>query len=275
MKFGRLYQIELAGTPDWPRLRYKQLKKLIKSRLASHEITSIFQTGHFKKIIREDLQSINAFWLRQEKELLDRERATEELPYLRQQQEEQVHACLRWLILNYLAVLKIAKKHDKHCATNLQNAMAKVLLMQPFVVAMRASPLFHSDGGADASQPGASDANPISYVIQKLLGMDRKYFPERLQQHIASLEDSQGSLSDPEIDSPPTVGLDPPDPRLQPPPGAPRAAKSPRKGAKSQEGEHGWPIPVAEREEEDGWMLVCYLVLVGLAWCVWYSRDSR
>ena len=40
--------------------------------------------------------------------------------------------------------------------------------------------------------------------------MDRKYFPERLQQHIASLEDSQGSLSDPEIDSPPTVGLDPP-----------------------------------------------------------------
>mmetsp|Transcript_36620 Transcript_36620/g.118102 ORF Transcript_36620/g.118102 Transcript_36620/m.118102 type:complete len:119 (+) Transcript_36620:112-468(+) len=90
MKFGRLYQLELAGTPDWPRLRYKQLKKLIKSRLASHEITSIFQTGHFKKIIREDLQSINAFWLRQEKELLDRERATEELPYLRQQQEEQV-----------------------------------------------------------------------------------------------------------------------------------------------------------------------------------------
>ena len=142
MKFGRLYQLELAGTPDWPRLRYKQLKKLIKSRLTSgvldassiqaltwpskprlashelpaekkadsrlgpaggllsrsrdtqsgqsHEITSIFQTGHFKKIIREDLQSINAFWLRQEKELLDRERATEELPYLRQQQEEQV-----------------------------------------------------------------------------------------------------------------------------------------------------------------------------------------
>ena len=111
MKFGRLYQLELAGTPDWPRLRYKQLKKLIKSRLASgvldassiqaltrpskprlasHEITSIFQTGHFKKIIREDLQSINAFWLRQEKELLDRERATEELPYLRQQHEEQV-----------------------------------------------------------------------------------------------------------------------------------------------------------------------------------------
>ena len=69
--------------------------------------------------------------------------------------------------------------------------------------------------------------------------MDRKYFPERLQHHIASLEDSQGSLSDPEIDSPPTVGLDadPPDPRLQLPPSAPRAAKSPRKGAKSQEGE--------------------------------------
>ena len=180
MKFGRLYQLELAGTPDWPRLRYKQLKKLIKSRLASgvsdacsiyaltrpskprlasHEITSIFQTGHFKKIIREDLQSINAFWLRQEKELLDQERATEELPYLRQQQQERVHACLRWLILNYLAVLKIAKKHDKHCATNLQNAMAKVLLMQPFVVAMRASPLFHSDGEA---VPAPSHPPPVA-----------------------------------------------------------------------------------------------------------------
>ena len=126
MKFGRLYQLELAGTPDWPRLRYKQLKKLIKSRLtsgvldassiqaltrpskprlASHEITSIFQTGHFKKIIREDLQSINAFWLRQEKELLDRERATEELPYLRQQQEEQVHTSAHTSVSGELASL--------------------------------------------------------------------------------------------------------------------------------------------------------------------------
>ena len=72
---------------------------------------------------------------------------------------EQVHACLRWLILNYLAVLKIAKKHDKHCATNLQNAMAKVLLMQPFVVAMRASPLFHSDGEA---VPAPSHPPPVA-----------------------------------------------------------------------------------------------------------------
>lgn len=44
---------------------------------------------------------------------------------------------LRWLTLNYLAVLKITKKHDKHCGTALLPAISKVLISQPFVAALR------------------------------------------------------------------------------------------------------------------------------------------
>ena len=44
------------------RLRYKLLKKLIKQRITEHQLTSIFQTGTFKKCIRDDLAGINACW---------------------------------------------------------------------------------------------------------------------------------------------------------------------------------------------------------------------
>lgn len=55
---------------------------------------------------------------------------------------------LRWLTLNYLAVLKIAKKHDKRCSTHLLAPIAKVLMSQPFVRGLTGSAVF-----GDAAEP--------------------------------------------------------------------------------------------------------------------------
>lgn len=222
----------------------------------------------------EDLQAINTFWVAHERELLARSKMVAELPYLRQQHEEQVQACLKWLTLNYLAVLKIAKKHDKHCGTQLHSAMAKVLMMQPFVIGMRASPLFFPDGAGAAScvrpnleSRSSEEDAAISLVISQLLGCaSAHYFPQRLQEHIASLEDSCGSLSEPEwdpdlphidLDHPPSVcqqssplqGEIRPYPEL---PGSPRY-------------EHGKPLAASPAADDAGWMMCAYLLLVGCA----------
>jgi len=289
MKFGRLFSLELADT-DWPKLRYKLLKKLIKQRITEHQLTSIFQTGTFKKCIRADLEAINTFWLSQEATLIARSRLCANLPYLRQQHDDQVHACLKWLALNYLAVLKIAKKHDKHCGTQLHGVMATILMMQPFVVGMRSSPLFFPPDCDAASSPVAvleslpeerpaasfispsapstptlapsssrssvvDMDDPITHVISQLLDAPAAhYFPERLQQHIASLEDSACSFSDEELHREAEEDRR----RI-----AQRRAVSASKGEPLEPCyEHGKPI-AAPPSQDNGLMIVSYLALVG------------
>eukprot|EP00967_Tisochrysis_lutea_P060886 scaffold77929_cov33-Tisochrysis_lutea.AAC.1 len=214
MKFGRLLQAELADT-GWPHVRYKLLKHSIKRRVMEHEVASIFHTGTFKKMLREDMQLINNCWLKMERDLFERRQAAVNVPYLAQQYEDLVHECLRWLALNYLAVLKIAKKHDKHCRTQLHGALAKVLLMQPFVIGMRASPIFHGSdliGGGQRTPSSVTSSkldtliaacseDAVSVVIAQLLGSAAAhYFPQPLQQYLETIDDSCESVSDQEFD---------------------------------------------------------------------------
>eukprot|EP00965_Chrysotila_dentata_P019609 651364-Pleurochrysis_carterae.AAC.4 len=62
MKFGRLFAQELQEAKAWPLLRYKQLKKALKARVATQRTSSIFETGTFKRWIRDDMAKINTFW---------------------------------------------------------------------------------------------------------------------------------------------------------------------------------------------------------------------
>lgn len=282
MKFGRVFHLELADD-DWPRLRYKLLKRSIKNRVREHEVASIFQTGAFKKLIRDDLAAINACWVKMERKLLVRRQAAADLPYLLQQHDERVASCLKWLALNYLAVLKIAKKHDKHCGTQLHGAMAKVLLMQPFVIGMRASPLFFPEAsGAGpvvldlASRPLRSfsmDAPPsgvgsdaVTLVISQLLGTPAvHYFPQRLQDHLESLEDSCGSLSDIELNADPDPlawSCSPPMAKSHCSMDGDRAGEKLRTAEALQCHEHGRPMST-QPSDDGSWMVVAYLLLVG------------
>ena len=54
MKFGRL--LANADLGDWPMVRYKALKKRIKACSAASQ--TIFETGGFKKVLRDDMMRI-------------------------------------------------------------------------------------------------------------------------------------------------------------------------------------------------------------------------
>ena len=105
MKFGKLLAHTLIDVPDWPQIRYKEFKRRLNKRQTVERQHSLFATGEFKRALREDLQRINTFWL-------TKEAAFHETP----PEPEAVQLLLRWLTINYLAVLKITKKHDK-CQT--------------------------------------------------------------------------------------------------------------------------------------------------------------
>ena len=59
MKFGKLLARELQAVDatGWPSVRYKDLKSHIKGRAGDNVQLSLFQTGTFKRALRDDLVS--------------------------------------------------------------------------------------------------------------------------------------------------------------------------------------------------------------------------
>ena len=199
MKFGKLMALELAadGLTAWPSVRYKLLKVRIEQR-KEHEST-LFQTGSFKKALREDLLAINAFWAERERELLRVRAALHD--HDDTDHHQLVRSTFKWLTLNYLAVLKISKKHDKKTHSSLLDAISKVLLTEPFVKALTSSALF-----ADLDAPAATGDPPVaaaaSSMIVQLLGRgSERYFPHSLLSRFDAADlrlaasDGKGSLA--------------------------------------------------------------------------------
>ena len=159
MKFGRLLQ--QANLPDdWPMVRYKQLKQFIKARSARKQ--TIFETGCFKKALRDDMIKINAFWRTKEAELREQRQASLSLEFLAEQYRAEVRKAHKYLTLNYLAVLKITKKHDKQCDSCLAQAVSKVLMSQPFVVGLLTSEHFRDAPQECAAAVAAATASDES-----------------------------------------------------------------------------------------------------------------
>eukprot|EP00966_Prymnesium_polylepis_P221274 5118603-Prymnesium_polylepis.1 len=55
MKFGRLLRLQSRDLDDWPLIQYSLLKKKIKARTTLEAQNSIFETGSFKRTIRDDM----------------------------------------------------------------------------------------------------------------------------------------------------------------------------------------------------------------------------
>jgi len=153
-------------------VQYSTLKKRIKKRLSVEKQQCIFETGTFKRTVRDDMIKINAFWSQKERELVAKGRACSST-LDEQQHQLEIRRMLRWLTLNYLAVLKIAKKHDKRCQTTLASAISKVLMSQPFVIGLRTSELFASEvlkGGNQAwSSPTLSHLPAVLDMAEKTM----------------------------------------------------------------------------------------------------------
>ena len=186
-------------------MRYKALKKRIEERATKAEQASLFATGGFKKALREDIMSINDFWLEKEAALLAQRADAHADEHV-----AAVSQVLRWLTLNYLAVLKIAKKHDKRCGSTLLEPMSMVLMSQSFVRGLTSSPLFADLGAvAQASSDGEpmlsssreyqgadSGASPQAMIVKLLGPNSAHYFPHAVLERFAACKLMRTAASD-------------------------------------------------------------------------------
>lgn len=120
MRFGELYVQLLATKGDWVKLNYDLLKECIPG-------------GTFLQVMLEEIVLVSAFFSKKRKQIsakFERKGAD----FLRQ-----------WQVLNYLAVLKACKKHDKlNPSTPVKEVVLKVLMQQAFVKDLANTPLFSS-----------------------------------------------------------------------------------------------------------------------------------
>ena len=145
MKFGRLLLLQSRDLDGWPLVQYKLLKKKIKARVTSEQQGSIFETGSFKRQIRDDMVpvctiklvypgrltsvrdphhyklnkvhsvppwpqiKVNNFWAERQRELQAAEVSPDESSATEIKARDVLcRRLVRWLTLNYLAVLKVS-----------------------------------------------------------------------------------------------------------------------------------------------------------------------
>ncbi|KAK3278672.1 SPX domain-containing protein [Cymbomonas tetramitiformis] len=168
MKFGK--NLQLAMMESLPEYRdkflsYKQLKKILKSVPPASErptqSSERDETGserpsakpsdeerHFIVLLNEDLQTFNNFFMEKEEEyVMQLASLQEKLAQLEvhadpvelknlQSSFVQFHGALvllqHWSSLNYAALVKILKKHDKHSQLTLRSRFLANALNQPF-----------------------------------------------------------------------------------------------------------------------------------------------
>lgn len=119
MKFGKRFL--KAQRPDFNYLDYKALKQLLKLLFdpGSHNSDLAAVEADFEAELLHGVEAVNAFFVAKERELLaalplhedahDAEQQVAADAYFR-----EVCELYGYVIMNYLAVLKIVKKHDKH-----------------------------------------------------------------------------------------------------------------------------------------------------------------
>ena len=181
MKFGKLFADAMLACrqSDWPvGVRFKMLKKELKQRCK--ECRTREATNLFMKWLREDVRGLNSFWTAKEAEILAARALTcGEDARAGGPSAARGHldgACdlhrglLQYLILNYLAVIKIAKKHDKAAGTKLLMPVCRVLLTQAFVKGFTTSSVFSFRSHDRDPAPADEHAKRLIELIGEILG---------------------------------------------------------------------------------------------------------
>jgi len=163
MKFGKKFKV--AQEAGWIYLDYKGLKNTLKSlrKCPTRSPENRAAEHGFQEDLWNEIAQVNAFFLRRERELSAMERGKD------QTFRQLVCALRSFAVLNYLAVLKITKKHDKHSDLPLREMVVEHLFSQSFCMALEHSYLFDEvaiAGGVDAAQTalmGSSHGSSLTH----------------------------------------------------------------------------------------------------------------
>ncbi|KAJ1628062.1 hypothetical protein T492DRAFT_1145892 [Pavlovales sp. CCMP2436] len=142
MKFGSQLEEHIKTSTSYSAklyVDYTALKQRIRKRYQHHRAHDILETAAFKRTLRKAIGTVNLFYVKMEAELLSRGADHTTCPQLL----SQANDLKQYAMLNYVAILKLLKKHDKWCATQLYPIIERILVSQPFVVALLSSPLFY------------------------------------------------------------------------------------------------------------------------------------
>jgi len=213
MKFGKLFKEKQEG--GWAFVDYKRLKGLLKDKPSS-----------FAAELWAEIAVVNAAFLEEERRLMSQlsvhtagERDSSHF-------FDEVRQLYRSIVLNYIAILKIVKKHDKlPDVSPLRPPLLEHLFVQAFVTSLEHSYLFEecwrvlqSDPSCSGSiEPGLAEqlrsdfdtmrrltpANVTELEIERMLGAD----PETAQQYYPKTQRPAGMPPSPPIGSvsgPPT-----------------------------------------------------------------------
>lgn len=133
-------------------LRYKELKKLLKNLQprtpagrVEGEVQPSKEESEFVEAVAEDLKKLNDFFMEKEEELVMKEnwlskRANEAsasqdantMALMYAKFHGEVVMVENWCLLNYAALVKILKKHDKQSGISLRHPILRNVLHQPF-----------------------------------------------------------------------------------------------------------------------------------------------
>ena len=154
MKFGENMKRHMVS--GWYYINYDALKMLLKKH-TTHESTASLLTleTEFLALIKSEIQAVNKFFLEKEHSI-DALKSRISKGTLSTDDRNGLRTMLttlcRWVVLNYLAVLKICKKYQKYGgskeATNRVATIVKSdLFKAPFFLCLKDSSLFASVGG--------------------------------------------------------------------------------------------------------------------------------
>lgn len=148
MKFGdTLAKHKLGG---WKYIDYEGLKKLIKESTSGKDDDAKGSnwSSVFLCQLMDQIGDVNSFFLGMEAMLKKRtasyDKATDINGKMAQQLSKMMTNLCKYVVLNYIAVLKICKKHDKHSTTTLVGEVKQTLFTTDFFLSLSNSDLFRN-----------------------------------------------------------------------------------------------------------------------------------
>eukprot|EP00501_MAST-03F_sp_TOSAG23-6_P000145 GSMAST32.ASY1.ANO1.148.1 assembled CDS len=136
VKFGE--RLQQYSRKCWTYINYAKLVEIIDNRASGKTWSQ-----RFLHALDIEIETVNQFWGSTHRKVID---AGQKTLYSKTYSvsslnslEREVRALRQWVILNYLAVLKIVKKHDKHvCGENqISKQIKERLFKQPFYQTIR------------------------------------------------------------------------------------------------------------------------------------------
>mmetsp|Transcript_10174 Transcript_10174/g.19534 ORF Transcript_10174/g.19534 Transcript_10174/m.19534 type:complete len:359 (-) Transcript_10174:193-1269(-) len=136
MKFGKI--LKQHSQPGWVYINYKGLKRIISSMLLEKGDGVEVCSSWFLDTLLTSIEEVDKFLTKMEANCMK----TEEEKGDSSRTVRKLKDLHKYAVLNYLAVLKIVKKHDKHF-TALRPEIRKTLLSTALYEAVKTPKLFH------------------------------------------------------------------------------------------------------------------------------------